>query len=137
MTNKICITLVLLLFIASIAGAAQSNKKTSCEKDSENLCCGDGTWGLFLPDNQGNPAPNIYLMNLQYRSDDDKCGRTVKVDEITAINKDVMSAAAKAFYDIKAQFEVMVRFTLTTDQHGPAEGLLSPVRSQRCRIDNG
>jgi hypothetical protein len=121
MINKINITLVLLLCVVSCASAGQINNKTLCEKESEHLCCGDGTWGVFLPDSQGNPAPNIYLMNLQYRSNEDKCGRAITTDEIKAINKDVMPAAATAFGDSKAQFEVMVRFTLTPDQSSTAE----------------
>lgn len=115
MINRISITVVLLLFIASCASTGQSNNKTS-EKDFERHFCEYGTWGIFLPDAQGNPAPNIRLMSLQHYNADDKCGRDMTTEQMLAINKDVMPIAAKAFGTSKAQYEVMVRFALTPDQ---------------------
>jgi hypothetical protein len=120
MINKISITLVLLLFIASCASTGQRTSNTS-EKDFENNFCSGGTWGVFLPDEQGNPEPNIKLINLQHSNADDKCGNDMTIEQIMAINKDVMPAAARAFGTSKAQFEVMVRFTLTPAQPSTIE----------------
>lgn len=122
MNKKIVLTLVaILLFVFSCAGIGQDNKTAMTAKELESQLCGDGTWGIFLPDDKGNPAPNIKLMNLQHWSDDDICGHNITMDEIMEINKDVKQAAKNAFGASKANFEVMVRFTLTTNQQSTAE----------------
>jgi len=120
MINKTSVSLFLFLFITSCTSTWQNNIKTS-EKDFERNFCAGGTWGVFLPDDQGNPAPNIKLINLQHRNEDDKCGRNLTIEQIMAINKDVMPVAARAFGTSKAQFEVMVRFALTPDQPSTVE----------------
>jgi hypothetical protein len=120
MINKIGITLVLFLFIVSCASTGQNDNKNS-EKDFEHNFCAGGTWGVFLPDDKGNPAPNIKLMSLQHRNEDDKCGRNMTIEQTMAINKDVMPVAARVFGTSKVQFEVMVRFTLTPDQSSTVE----------------
>jgi hypothetical protein len=120
MINKISISLILLLFIASCASTGQSNNKTS-EKEFERHFCTTGWWGIFLPDAKGNPASNIKLMRLQHYNADDKCGRDMTTEQMLAINKDVMPIAASAFGTSKAQFEVMVRFTLTPEQPSTVE----------------
>jgi hypothetical protein len=121
MINKMTISLIFLLFIVSCASTRQQSNSATVEKDFENHFCGDGTWGVFIGDDQGKPAPNIKLMNLQHHSADDKYGHNITIADIMAINKDVKPAATMAFVNSKAEFEVMVRFTLTPDQPSTVE----------------
>jgi hypothetical protein len=121
MINKITISLMFLLCIVSCASTREQSNSATTERDFENHFCGDGTWGIFIGVDRGKPAPNIKLMNLQHHSEDDKCDRNITIADIMAINKDVKPAAAMAFVDSKAEFEVMVRFTLMPDQPSPVE----------------
>jgi len=118
MINKKSITLVLLLLVASCVSV---NQRNTSEKDFERNFCSGEAWGVFLPDDKGNPAPNIKLMNLQHYNEDDKCGHDMTIEQIMAISKDVMPMTARAFSTSKAQFEIMVRFALTPDQPSTVE----------------
>ncbi|MGH8080695.1 MAG: hypothetical protein ACREP7_08975, partial [Lysobacter sp.] len=62
------------------------------------------------------PAPNIELENFQYMSPGDRCGRQVDNDMLMRLHSRIKPIAAAAFSDSKANFGVMVRYTLTPDK---------------------
>ncbi|RDZ26571.1 hypothetical protein [Lysobacter silvisoli] len=84
----------------------------------EEHFCGEAM-GVHLPKPQGTPAPNIELLNFQYHSPDDRCGRNVETDELMRLHAGVKSAAAATLADSSGAYSVMVRYTLTPDR--PAE----------------
>jgi hypothetical protein len=54
-------------------------------------------------------------------SEDDKCGGNITHQEMLKIRSEVDKAAVNAFKDSKTAFEVMVRFTLTTDKESTVD----------------
>ena len=95
----------LSLLIPLIANAQQA-------KDIAEHFCGEAT-GIYLPEPKGTPAPNIELANFQYMSPDDRCARNVEYEELMRLHAGIKPLAAAAFTSSKANFGVMVRYTLT------------------------
>lgn len=118
-----------LLFLI---GAAIPQDKPDASVDE--LLCGEAT-GIFLPEPQGTPAPNIQLKNFQYMSPGDRCGRNVATEELMRLHSEIKLIAAKAFGDSPHQFSVMVRYTLTPNE--PAEfdmQVMDATESDRSRL---
>lgn len=83
--------------------------------DSAEMLCGEAM-GVYLPSPQGTPAPNIELANFQFMSPEDRCGRNMPHEELMRLHAAIKPIAARAFADSKADFGVMVRYTLTPDK---------------------
>ena len=69
---------------------------------------------IFLPDPQRKVAANVRLEHLQFMSPDDPCGRNFKHDDVMHLHEQLKAIAASAFSASKAQFGVMVQYTLTS-----------------------
>jgi len=111
----IAITLTMLL----AAAAAQPPAHTTEQKKADALLCPGGAMGVFLPDPQGTPSPNIKLESFQYQSVDDPCGRNMDNTELMHLHEQVKPIVAAAFSKSQSSFGVMIRYTLTPDK--PAE----------------
>lgn len=71
--------------------------------------------GLYLPEAERSPAPNIRLTDLQYASPDDPCGYKMPQKLLMAAHERIAPIAAASFSTSETDFGVMVRLTLTPE----------------------
>jgi len=120
--------LALLLFIGTTI------PQDAPEKSVDDLLCGEAT-GIFLPEPQGTPAPNIQLKNFQYMSPGDRCGRNLPNEELMRLHSKIKPIAAEAFGDSPHPFSVMVRYTLTPDKPAAFDmQVMDAAESDRPRL---
>ena len=105
----------MISFLALLLLVSSATPQDAPDKSVDEMLCGEAT-GIFLPDPQGTPAPNIQLKNFQYMSPGDRCGRSVPNDELMRLHAKIKPIAATAFSDSPRKFSVMVRYTLTPDK---------------------
>ncbi|WP_146093463.1 hypothetical protein [Xanthomonas pisi] len=94
---------------------AAASPQADTAPNPDEMFCGEAT-GIYLPESQGTPAPNIALENFQYMSPDDRCGRNINYDELMRLHKGIKPIASGSFASSKTNFSVMVRYTLTPDR---------------------
>lgn len=94
---------------------AMTSPQTDAASSADESLCGEAT-GVFLPEPQGTPAPNIKLENFQYMIPGDRCGRSLDNDELMRLHAGIKPIAAASFSQSRTAFEVMVRYTLTPDK---------------------
>lgn len=71
---------------------------------------------VYLPDPQRFTAENIMLLNFQYMSPDDRCGRNVGPDVLERLHDAIKPIAVATLSGSESSFEVMVRYTLTPSE---------------------
>lgn len=87
----------------------------ACETGAD---CSSNAWGVYLPNDEGTPAPNIELANFQHMNPQGLDRGALAHDELMRLHAAVKPLAAAAFAKSTTAFEVMIRYTLTPD--GPA-----------------
>ena len=102
-------SLLALFALMPALGIAETNQSF------EEHFCGEAM-GIYLPDAEGKPAPNITLADFQTMSPQDRCVRNLPHDELMRLHAAVKPIAAAAFAKSEASFGVMVRYTLTPDR---------------------
>jgi len=113
---------------------ATASQHTQATGTVEQQFCGEAT-GIYLPEPQGTPAPNIKLANFQYMSPDDRCGRNMPNDELMKLHAKIKPIAAASFGDSQANFAVMVRYTLTPDKPATFDMQVSDApESEKSRL---
>jgi hypothetical protein len=78
----------------------------------DEVLCGEAM-SVYLPEPQRFTAANIELLNFQYMSPDDRCGRNIGPEELSRLHAGIKPIAAATLSSSRSSFEVMVRYTLS------------------------
>jgi hypothetical protein len=95
-----------------LSAAVQGPPETAQTAADESLCQGEAI-SIYLPDSEGAPASNISLVEFQYLSHEDPCGRNITSDELMRLHAAAKALAASEFSLSEKAFSVFVKFTLT------------------------
>jgi hypothetical protein len=101
-------TIISILLSVAVQGP---DEKAQTAAD-ESLCQGEAI-SIYLPDSEGSPAANISLVEFQYLSHEDPCGRNITNDELMRLQAAAKALAALEFSLSEKTFSVFVKFTLT------------------------
>jgi hypothetical protein len=103
-------TLALLLAFAPLASFACGPAKDGVASEAP---CQDDAWSIYLPGDQGAPAPNIELASFQHMNPQGMAEPGVTHEELMRLHAAIKPLAAAAFAASTTAFEVKVRYTLT------------------------
>ena len=83
--------------------------------DAPGAPCPNDAWGVFLPNDEGRPAPNIVLVSFQHMNPDGMSTPGIDHGELMRLHAALKPLVAKAFGHSTTRFEVKVRYTLSKD----------------------
>lgn len=99
-------------YVAFMLVLAVSAQVASSAPSPDEVLCGEAM-SIYLPEPQRFTAANIELLNFQYMSPDDRCGRNIGPDELERLHDGIKPIAAATLSGSESSLEVMVRYTLT------------------------
>ena len=89
----------------------------ACEGTEEQpFPCEIKAMQIFLPENKSYPSPNLKIEGIQYYTESGFVDQKTDHDSLDALLEAVNKVAATSFAKSTASFDIMIRFTLKTNE---------------------